>query len=59
MAWVRGRVLLGVWVVVFAHSAFGGSLKDREQDVAERSAAKTEKKNTAPDTRDDAAHSAF
>ncbi len=49
-----------MWVVVLAYSAFGGSLKEREKDVAERSAAKTEKKNKAPDTRnDDAAYSAF
>jgi hypothetical protein len=59
MVWVRGRVLRGVWVIVFAHAAFGGSLKDREQDIAERSAAKTEKKDKAPDTRSDAAYSAF
>ena len=41
---IRARVLLGALVIVLAHEASGGSLRDREKEIIERSAAKSEKK---------------
>lgn len=49
---------MGAMVLLVVCSAFGGSLQDREQDVAERSAAKKKEPNPSQ-PHSDAAHSAF
>ena len=57
----RGRVISGVLASLLVSSVFGGGLQDREKEITERSAAKTEKKDSASNsnTRSDAAYSSF